>query len=85
MISELGEVDEEIEELFLEEAEITEDVLNGAIRRSVIANKFSPVFMGSAVKNKGIQPVLDAVSKFLPSPNEIANVALDASNNEAEV
>jgi elongation factor G len=85
LIERLAEIDEEIEELFLNEEEPTVDQIRSAVRRQTIARKFVPVFMGSAYKNKGVQLLLDGVNDFLPSPVEVKNVALDLSNNEAEV
>lgn len=85
MIERLGEVDEEIEELFLMEEEPSLEVLKAAIRRQTIANKFVPVFMGSAFKNKGVQALLDGVVDYLPNPSEVKNVALDLDNDEAPV
>ena len=60
----------------------TEEDFKKAIRRQTIALKFVPVFMGSAFKNKGVQPLLDGVSTFLPNPTEVVNEALDQDNNE---
>lgn len=71
LVERLGEVDDEIAELFVMEEEITEEVLAAAIRRQTIANRFVPVFMGSAFKNKGVQPLLDGVLAYLPDPSEV--------------
>lgn len=85
LIEMLADVDDEIAECFIEEVEPTAEQIKGAIRRSTIARKFTPVLMGSALANKGIQPVLDAVVDFLPNPSEILNTGLDAASEEAEV
>ena len=67
------------------EGEPSEELINAAIRKGTLAEQFVPVFLGSAYKNKGIQPLLDGVVKFLPDPTEVKNVALDLDNNEAPV
>ncbi len=59
--------------------------LHAAIRKGTLAEQFVGVFCGSAHVNKGIQPLLDAVVRYLPAPNDVENVALDLDNNEAEV
>ena len=64
---------------------IEEDKIIAAIRKGTLAEQFVGVFCGSAHVNKGIQPLLDAVVRYLPAPNEVKNVALDLDNNEAEV
>ncbi len=67
------------------EGEPSEDLINAAIRKGTLAEQFVPVYCGSAYKNKGIQPLLDGVVKYLPDPTEVKNVALDLDNNEAPV
>ncbi|CDR40770.1 CYFA0S05e04280g1_1 [Cyberlindnera fabianii] len=85
LIETLADVDEEIAELFLDDAEPTAEQIKAAIRRATIARKFTPVLMGSALANKGVQPVLDAVCDYLPNPSEILNKGLDVKNDEAPV
>ena len=75
---------DELMEAALEDR-ITEDLLISAIRTGTLARKLTPVFMGSAYKNKGIQPLLDSVTNFLPCPSEIENEALDMEDNEKSV
>ncbi|CAE7878347.1 MEFG1, partial [Symbiodinium sp. KB8] len=85
LVEAIAEVDEEIEELFLLEEEPTEEQLHDAVRRATIARKFAPVFMGSAFKNKGVQPLLNAVVNYLPNPTEVYTYALDRDQNEEKV
>lgn len=82
LIERLADVNEEIQEMYLEEAEIPEEKMHKAIRKCVIERTFFPVLMGSAIKNKGVQLCLDAVSKYLPSPLEKETSAYDQKNNE---
>ncbi|HNV36133.1 MAG TPA: GTP-binding protein, partial [Rectinema sp.] len=63
----------------------TKELLIKAIRKGTIQEKLVPVFVGSAYRNKGVQPLLDGVINFLPDPSERQNKALDLSNAEAEV
>lgn len=81
----LAEVDEAMSDMFIMEETPTSEQLAEAIRRATVARKFIPVMMGSAIKNKGVQPLLDAVCSYLPSPNEVSNLALDIKNEEAKV
>ncbi|KAG0049184.1 Elongation factor G, mitochondrial [Gryganskiella cystojenkinii] len=81
----LAEVDEAMSDMFIMEENPTSEQLAEAIRRATIARKFIPVMMGSAIKNKGVQPLLDAVCAYLPSPDEVTNIALDVKNEEAKV
>lgn len=83
LIEKLADVDDEIAEIFLEEKVPTKEQIKAAIRRATIGLKFSPVLMGSALANKGIQPMLDAVCDYLPNPTEVENLALDRSKGEA--
>ncbi|KAJ2557263.1 Elongation factor G, mitochondrial [Coemansia sp. RSA 1933] len=85
LITTLAEVDDEIGELFIEEKEPTIEQLHAAVRRATIARKFTPVLMGSAIKDKGIQTLLDSVVRYLPKSTEVTNTMLDIDNNEAVV
>ncbi|GKZ36854.1 elongation factor G, mitochondrial [Aspergillus brasiliensis] len=85
LIETLADVDDEIAEIFLMEETPTVDQLRQAIRRSTINLKFTPVFMGSALANKSVQPMLDGVIDYLPNPSEVQNLALDKKRNEASV
>lgn len=78
--------DDHLMELFLDEQEIDVLTLNKAIRRATIANKLHPIFCGSALKNKGVQPLLDAITEYLPSPLDVPNiVARDAYDEEKSI
>ncbi|MEN9856894.1 MAG: hypothetical protein RLZZ222_41 [Actinomycetota bacterium] len=71
MLETLAENDDALMEKFLEGIEVSEDEIIAGIRRATIAAKLSPVLTGSAFKNKGVQPMLDAVTRYLPSPLDI--------------
>ena len=85
LIETLADVDEEIANLFLDEVEPTEEQLKAAIRRATVSLKFTPVFMGSALADKFVQPMLDGVCDYLPNPSEVTNTALDRRAAEAPV
>ncbi|GAB5589260.1 Elongation factor G [Umbelopsis nana] len=85
LIEQLANVDDEIADIYLLEEIPTAEQFMTAIRRSTLALKFSPVVMGSAFKNHGVQPLLDAVINYLPDPTEVTNTALDAANEEKPV
>ena len=85
LIERVADLDDEIAEMFMAEEEPTPQQLQAAIRRQTIQQKFVPVFMGSAYKNKGVQLLLDGVNDYLPAPLEVRNIALDIANNEEEV
>ena len=71
LIEALAEVDDQVMEAYLAEIPIEPDMLLEAIRNATIALKAVPVLCGSALKNKGIQPLLDAIAQFLPSPADV--------------
>ena len=81
--------DELMEDAMMDEendyVNLDQDKIIAAIRKGTLAEQFVGVFCGSAHVNKGIQPLLDAVVRYLPAPNEVENVALDIDHNEAEV
>ena len=71
MLETLAENDDEIMEKYLEGQEISEAELIAGIRRATLSDKLTPVLTGSAFKNKGVQPMLDAVTRYLPSPLDV--------------
>ena len=76
---------DDLADAYLEEQEITAEMILNAMRKGVLERKVTPVYMGSAYKNKGVQPLLDAATALLPNPSEVTNIALDLDNDEAEV
>ena len=74
MIALLADTDDAIAEKYLDGVEVSAEEIIAAVRKSTIALKVVPVMCGSALRNKGVQPVLDAVVNFLPSPEEIPPV-----------
>ena len=76
---------DELTEAILEGTEITPDMIYAAVRKGTLKREITPVYMGSAYKNKAVQPMLDGVNHLLPCPSEVENVALDMENNEEPV
>ncbi len=74
LVEQIAETDDELTEKFLEGVEITSEELHAALRRAVIHGKLTPAFCGSSLKNKGVQPLLNAVVDYLPSPLDIPPV-----------
>lgn len=63
----------------------TEEMIHDAVRKGTLSLEMTPVFVGSAYKNKGVQALLDAVTYYLPNPKDVENIALDLDKDEAEV
>ena len=85
LLETIAENDDEMMELYLEGREPAEAELIAAIRRATIAGKLTPVLAGSAFKNKGVQPMLDAVVRYLPSPLDVGAVAGHAVGDESQL
>jgi elongation factor G len=81
----LAEVDESIMEKLLEGEDPTAEEIHEAVRKGVINNKFAPVLMGSAFKNKGVQLLIDAVCKYLPSPDQRKRICFDKDAPGTEI
>lgn len=84
MLDVLGMFNDELAEAFLEGNE-TEEMIVSTIRSATIAQEITPVLLGSAYKNKGVQILLDAVVDYLPAPTDIENTAFDLDNDEKEI
>ena len=74
LLEEVSHYDDGLLELILEEAEVSEERLKQAIRKATLSTKLTPVLCGSSFKNKGVQPLLDAVIDYLPSPLDVPPV-----------
>ncbi len=85
MLEALSMFSDQIMEMLLEEQEIPLDLIHSTLRDATIASQVCPVLVGSAYKNKGVQPLLDAVTRYLPSPLDRQVMAKDNSNGMAEV
>ena len=84
LLEEISMFSEELMEAVLDGGDIDPALIYDAVRKGTINLEFTPVFVGSAYKNKGIQLLLDAVEAYLPCPTDVENTALDLKNNEAE-
>jgi len=85
MVEAIAETDDELTLKYLEGEEISVEELRGALRKAVIANQATPVYCGSSLRNKGVQPLLDAVVEFLPSPVDIPPVKGFHPKTEEEI
>lgn len=85
LIERIADYDDNIAEKFLSDENITSEELISAIRKATIAMHITPVFVGTAKQNKGIQTLLDGVGLFLPAPNEVKNYAVDIEDNENQI
>ncbi len=84
MLDAVSMFSDELMEAILEGRE-TEDLIHEAVRRGTLSRKLTPVFMGSAYRNKGVQPLLDAVVRYLPNPADVENFAKDLDRGGADV
>jgi elongation factor G len=85
MVESISETDDQLLEKYLSGEEVTNDELRAALRRATVAGQVQPVICGSAFKNKGVQPLLDAVVAYLPSPLDIPPIEGINPNNEQPV
>lgn len=85
LIEALADFDDGLAEKYLEGKDISAEELRPIIRKATMSLNFTPVFMGTAFKNKGVQVLLDGVGMYLPNPTEKENKGLDQKNNEAEI
>jgi elongation factor G len=85
IIAEVSDVDDVLADKFLAEEPISVEELRAAIRRATLALKMTPVMCGSAIKNKGVQLLLDGVVHYLPNPTEVVNEAHDQTKGEEKV
>ncbi len=83
LLETIAEADDEMMELYLEGEEPKTDALQAAIRRATLASALTPVLCGTAFKNKGVQPLLDAVVAYLPSPIDVPAIAGHAAADES--
>ena len=84
MLDSVSMFSDELTEAILEER-VTEDLIHQAVRRGTLALGLTPVYLGSAYKNKGVQPLLDAVNRYLPSPPDVEQTGVDLDNDEAPI
>ncbi len=84
MLDAVSMFSDELMEAILEE-NVTEELIHEAVRNGVISLGLCPVYLGSAYKNKGVQPLLDCVVRYLPSPTDVENTGVDLSNDEAQI
>jgi elongation factor G len=91
LLDTVSNYDDDLVELILEDAEVPVEMLKAAIRKATLSSEITPVLCGSAFKNKGVQPLLDAVLAYLPSPLDVPAIVghapgkLDDEGNEIEV
>ena len=86
MVEKISETDDVLTEKYLNGEEITEVELKSALRKAVIATRLVPVFTGTALRNKGVQLVLDAVVDYLPAPNDVPNIkGTDVKDESKEI
>ncbi len=84
MLDAVSMFSDELMEAMMEDA-VTEDLIHDAVRTATLSQEITPVYMGSAYKNKGVQALLDAVIAYLPNPTQVTNEALDMDKDEEPV
>jgi elongation factor G len=84
MVEKISEVDDKLTEKFLSGEEITQEELKAVLRKAVIDVRLVPVLTGTALRNKGVQLVLDAVVDYLPAPNDVPNIKATDVNDETK-
>ena len=85
MVERIAELDDDLTLKYLEGEELSIEELKAALRKGVLHNEVSPVFAGSSLKNKGVQPLLDAVVDYLPSPLDMPDVIGHHTKTDEEV
>ncbi len=85
MLEALSMYSDNLMEKLLGEEEVSVELIQDITRDAVINQEFTPVFLGSAYKNKGVQPLLDAITRYLPSPTEVVNTGKDPKNPEIKI
>ncbi|WP_026341581.1 elongation factor G [Actinomadura atramentaria] len=82
LVETLGENDDEVMEAYLEGTELSEEQIHAGVRRATLAANLTPVLCGTAFKNKGVQPLLDAIIRYLPSPLDVEAIVGHAVRDE---
>ena len=85
MVERIAELDDDLTMKYLEGEEISIDEMKAVLRKAVLENRATPIFCGSSLRNKGVQPLLDAVVDYLPSPADVHSVTGINPNNNQEV
>lgn len=81
----VADLNDRVAEYYLNDQSVPTEILRAAIRRATLELKFTPVMVGSALKNKGVQLLLDAVGYYLPNPTEVINEGLDQDHDEEKI
>ena len=84
LLEEVSMFSEDLMEALLEDGDVDHALIYDAVRKGTLSLEFTPVFVGSAYKNKGVQSLLDAVEQYLPCPTDVTNMALDLKDEEKE-
>ena len=84
LLEEVSMFSEDLMEALLEGGDVDHALIYDAVRKGTLSLEFTPVFVGSAYKNKGVQSLLDAVEQYLPCPTDVINLALDLKDEEKE-